>query len=73
MFEALPIGAPGIVDVDVRVDKARQDDEVADIQVVRIADAGRVRLKRNDRPIACDDPSGLDPLRQDDTCAADRE
>jgi hypothetical protein len=59
--------------VNVRVDEARQDDEVADIQVVRTADAERVRLNRNDRPIACDDPSGLDPLRQDDTCAAYRE
>ena len=49
-IEAFPLGAPRLVDVDVCVDDARRDDEVAGVEDIRARGRVAVRVDGHDRP-----------------------
>ena len=70
-LETFPIGAAWIVDVDVRVDQARQHDVGARIDLARAGPAIRMRADRHDPALAHVDGRRPHPVGQDDPFAPD--
>src|SRR5262245_24003171 len=77
VLEPFPLIATGIVDVHVRVDEARTDDESTGVdfeRVIRTINPGlTARRESDDAAVAHVDRGWPDPLRQDDAIAADDE
>jgi len=75
VLEAFPIGAPGIVDVDVRVHQAREHDEAAriDLTSVRRVLNGGWTTNRRDSSVIDLDRGRTEAVGQNDAFAFDDE
>ena len=71
--EALPLGSSGLVDVDVGVHKARQDDSLTHVVDLAVRAWRLVIGDAGDRSVRDEDRTGANAVRRHDSPAEDRK